>query len=153
MTIIHTHDGQRIAVGTSLVVVICPTCQMHHAIPESLSQRAIEQHSGHPRTLYVHCPAGHRWRFNAPAVSDADRLRRERERSARIQAELDQVAASRRGHKAAATRARAERDRLRARAAAGVCPCCNRQFQQLHRHMASQHPDFPGAPVPTGGDE
>lgn len=25
--------------------------------------------------------------------------------------------------------------------AAGVCPCCNRTFQQLARHMASKHPN------------
>lgn len=32
--------------------------------------------------------------------------------------------------------------RLKNRAAAGVCPCCNRTFQNLARHMAGQHPQF-----------
>lgn len=32
--------------------------------------------------------------------------------------------------------------RMTKRAKAGVCPCCNRTFKQLARHMATQHPTF-----------
>lgn len=32
--------------------------------------------------------------------------------------------------------------RITKRAKAGVCPCCNRTFQSLAKHMATQHPDF-----------
>ena len=32
--------------------------------------------------------------------------------------------------------------RTRKRVAAGVCPCCQRTFQQLARHMAAKHPDY-----------
>lgn len=39
--------------------------------------------------------------------------------------------------------------RITKRAKAGVCPCCNRTFAQLARHMATQHPQFtPEAPEP-----
>lgn len=31
--------------------------------------------------------------------------------------------------------------RMRKRIQNGVCPCCNRTFQNLARHMATQHPD------------
>tara|TARA_A100001201_G_scaffold143757_1_gene147268 strand:- start:18635 stop:19021 length:387 start_codon:yes stop_codon:yes gene_type:complete len=41
----------------------------------------------------------------------------------------------RRGEKAAKTR-------IKNRIANGVCPCCNRTFQNLARHMSSQHPDY-----------
>lgn len=58
-----------------------------------------------------------------------------RERAARDQAEAaERSAIAYKGH---ATR-------LRKRAAAGVCPCCTRSFQNLQRHMASQHPTFSG---------
>jgi hypothetical protein len=30
-----------------------------------------------------------------------------------------------------------------------VCPCCNRSFQNLRRHMATKHPEF-NAPGPGG---
>lgn len=32
--------------------------------------------------------------------------------------------------------------KLRHRAAAGVCPCCNRTFANLARHMGTKHPDY-----------
>lgn len=32
--------------------------------------------------------------------------------------------------------------RITKRAKAGVCPCCNRTFVALARHMASKHPEF-----------
>lgn len=43
--------------------------------------------------------------------------------------------------------ARGQVTRLKNRAAAGVCPCCNRTFHQLVRHMAAKHPDFAAEPV------
>ena len=32
--------------------------------------------------------------------------------------------------------------RLKNRASAGVCPCCNRHFTALERHMATKHPGY-----------
>ncbi|MGI4789231.1 MAG: hypothetical protein ACRYFS_10335 [Janthinobacterium lividum] len=32
--------------------------------------------------------------------------------------------------------------RTKNRIANGVCPCCNRYFADLHKHMSGQHPDF-----------
>lgn len=32
--------------------------------------------------------------------------------------------------------------RLKNRAAAGMCPCCNRHFTNLERHMGTKHPEF-----------
>jgi DNA repair exonuclease SbcCD ATPase subunit len=72
-------------------------------------------------------------------------LKRERDRAARVQAQLDQANAAEKAQRAAKTRFRNERDKLRTRAAAGVCPCCGRTFKQLARHMQSKHPDWPEA--------
>ena len=32
--------------------------------------------------------------------------------------------------------------RIKNRVSKGVCPCCNRYFADLHRHMERQHPDY-----------
>lgn len=32
--------------------------------------------------------------------------------------------------------------RVKNRVSKGVCPCCNRYFEQLHKHMETQHPDY-----------
>lgn len=38
--------------------------------------------------------------------------------------------------------------RERKRVSNGVCPCCNRHFEQLGRHMKNKHPNY--AEVSTG---
>lgn len=40
--------------------------------------------------------------------------------------------------------AKGQLTKTKKRVAAGVCPCCNRTFQNLGRHMAGQHPDYAG---------
>lgn len=37
---------------------------------------------------------------------------------------------------------KAAHTRTKNRIANGVCPCCNRQFMNLHRHMETEHPDY-----------
>jgi hypothetical protein len=32
--------------------------------------------------------------------------------------------------------------RIKNRIAKGICPCCNRQFLDLNRHMDNQHPEY-----------
>ena len=41
-----------------------------------------------------------------------------------------------------AARLEAERKRERIRIHNGVCPCCNRTFTSLARHMAMKHPEY-----------
>jgi Asp-tRNA(Asn)/Glu-tRNA(Gln) amidotransferase A subunit family amidase len=72
-------------------------------------------------------------------------LNRQRELAGYLAAERDQAKAEARGQKAAKTRIKNDRDRIRDRVGAGVCPCCNRTFKQLARHMQAKHPDYPGA--------
>ena len=55
----------------------------------------------------------------------------------RAEAERDLRLAEERSH--SATKGHLTRAKKRHRA--GLCPCCNRQFQDLVRHMASKHPE------------
>lgn len=32
--------------------------------------------------------------------------------------------------------------KVKNRVSKGVCPCCNRYFKNLHRHMENKHPDY-----------
>lgn len=120
---------------TELVVVTC-WCGMPHAIPEELRRFQNSEHED-GRDHFVYCPLGH---THAPA----GKPRWQREREAREAAErtaaarlaaLDQERASHAATKGALTKARR-------RAAAALCPCCNRSFVQLRRHMAAKHPDY-----------
>lgn len=51
----------------------------------------------------------------------------------------------REGHKATERKlsaAKGQQTKLKKRIAHGVCPCCNRSFAEVARHMKRQHPEF-----------
>lgn len=60
-------------------------------------------------------------------------------READIRTEQRRLESERRAH--AATKG--QLTKTKKRIANGVCPCCNRSFANLERHMAGQHPDYP----------
>jgi hypothetical protein len=118
-----------------LSLVTCYKCHIPFGLPEDFETRARRTHE----TFY--CPNGHGQAWTG--TSDLEQARqRARSLETRLTHVKDQLEATERsliGHKAAKTR-------LKNRIAAGVCPCCNRQFQNLHRHMTGQHPDFGSTP-------
>lgn len=120
-------------VTVDLVTATCPSCQMVHAFPRALYDRAQEAKPNY--TLY--CPAGHAWHYRGE--SDADREKRLRQRAEQ------QIAQARdEARDAQAARERAERalKRHKKRSAAGTCPCCQRTFANMAQHMKTQHPEF-----------
>lgn len=139
-------DRERFAGETTLVVMTCPSCGVTYAIPERLDEAARKHNRATQPNNYWSwcCPFGHELSYSGKNEEQRlrDTLDAERRRSGRLAAERDQATASARAHKGAATRARNERDRIAKRAKAGVCPCCNRSFKQLRRHMQSQHPHY-----------
>lgn len=117
-------------VEVTLEAVTC-TCGIQFAAPTHLLTQLREKHT----TFY--CPRGCRQHF--PGESDTERLERElkqakmRETSQRSRAN----ALSRRN-----TALKGHHTRLKKRIGNGECPCCRRNFQNLQRHMKSQHPDY-----------
>jgi hypothetical protein len=109
------------------------------------------------------CPWGHQAHFPA-GKTEAEKLqeqldaeRRQRQRAEQKIAEKDDelkrawATANDQHEQAKHERARANgykghATRITKRAKAGVCPCCNRTFAQLARHMATKHPQF--TPMP-----
>jgi hypothetical protein len=83
-----------------------------------------------------HCPRGHRLRFGESEVEQLKKqLTEERARVQREQARTESAKRSARAYRGQVTR-------VRNRVGNGVCPCCNRTFQNLMRHMETQHPEF-----------
>jgi DNA repair exonuclease SbcCD ATPase subunit len=114
----------------------CHTCGVPVWLPESRFKicKADEKQS-------FYCCNGHSLVFRD---SEAVKLRREleQERSRREQAEREAKSAR---HSAAT--ARGKLNAAKTRIGNGVCPCCNRTFQNLMRHMQTKHPDFKNAEV------
>ena len=122
-------------VGT-LKVTSC-WCGIQLAIPSDLHAIATRQ-----KDFTVWCPLGHKYIYGDTTEDKLDEERRRRQEAERQkQATRELLEFEQRSH--AATRGHVTRKKKQlARVKEGVCPCCNRTFKQLARHMKSQHPEF-----------
>ena len=101
--------------------------------------KRFQKASANNRTSF-YCPRGHHLRYGK---GELDRLRDELAASeARGSARLKRLRSERRSH--SATKGHVTRQKKRA--AAGVCPCCNRSFVALAKHMKTKHPDYAAEP-------
>lgn len=82
---------------------------------------------------------GHSWVYKGENLEQ--KLKRREDELARTRADRDQVKASNRALKGVVTR-------TKKRVGNGVCPCCNRTFQQLARHMEAKHPEYADSATP-----
>jgi len=122
----------------SMETVLCTRCGLLYALPEALIDAARKKGNGE---ITWRCPnnscSAENWGYHGK--SEVEKAKEEakwqRDRAARLSVDLDQTKASLRSQKGATTKAKK-------RHAAALCPCCNRSFVQLQRHMASQHPNY-----------
>lgn len=126
-----------------LVVVTC-WCGINHAVPENLRSHQQRCHDDGREVPSIYCPLGH---SHAPAGKSRsaklrEELEAEKNRRARAQAQADRERARADETERRRVAQKAATTRLGKRAKAGVCPCCNRTFKQLARHMAGQHPEY-----------
>lgn len=118
----------------------CAKCKCEVSLPEELYNSAR-----HSKEISFHCAYGHSMHF-PQGLSEEEKLRRERDRLAQRVAERDDEIRAQRERAEAAERrgaaARGQVTKIKNRVGHGVCPCCNRTFENLARHMTSQHPAF-----------
>lgn len=112
-------------------IVSCYACGTTIAIESSLYAALLEN-----KKLFW-CPQGHEQHFTGKNLKEQlaeTKAQLESEKKKREWAEQ-----SARAEKERADRALAAKKRLRKRVKNGVCPDCNRTFQNLQRHMATKH--------------
>lgn len=102
-------------------------CNLTFAFTREFYNRVHNDHS------WWYCPRGHQQHYNGQ--SDAQKLQQARVRE---QALNDQLTAAIRD--AEDTRIALMRDR--SRYVNGVCLCCKRSFENVRRHMQTEHPDY-----------
>jgi hypothetical protein len=121
------------SVVTTYVIIDCFKCGALFGLPNDVNDELLAR----GRTFY--CPNGHGQHYTN---SLQKQLQDERDRSARLNARLDQE----RAHSNAVERSRratkGQLTKVKKRVANGVCPCCNRSFADLAAHMKSQHPNY-----------
>jgi|ERR1041384_335707 hypothetical protein len=134
----RVRDGFVYSGDTNLVVMTCPVCGVMYAIPQTMQENAYRKGNG---KIEWCCPNGHQLGYHGPSAIEQERdraqaaLKRAQERAAAERDLREHTEYKLRAQKGATTRAKK-------RHAAGLCPCCNRTFQQLQRHMATKHPDY-----------
>ena len=111
-------------------VVACQNCHVEFAIRPS-HDASLRKHGDD-----FYCPNGHTLTYGE---GEADKLRRERDRLKQRLAQKDDTIQHLEGSIAAH---KGQITKLKNRASKGVCPCCNRTFQNLARHMKTKHPDY-----------
>lgn len=108
----------------------CVGCAMHWMQPKFFD----DQRRRDKKDFY--CPNGH---AQAYRESEADVLRRERDRLQQRLAQKDDEIRDLEGRRRAAL---GQVTKLRKRVGNGVCPCCTRSFANVERHMRMKHPEF-----------
>ena len=90
------------------------------------------------------CPAGHAQQ--SVVASDTEAARKDAEKYRKLwqdeQRYAAAVVAERNDVRRKLSAAKGALTRTKKRVANGVCPCCNRTFQNLSRHMQGQHPGY-----------
>ncbi|MES1926529.1 helix-turn-helix transcriptional regulator [Salinisphaera sp. T31B1] len=106
----------------------CCNCGMPFAMTADFKRRRLSDRKE------FYCPAGHPQHYTGK--SEAQKLRDELEHARRYAARQLTRASVAENQRDEARRAHR---RMRKRIQNGVCPCCNRTFQNLMRHMQDQH--------------
>lgn len=109
-----------------LVVTSC-WCGIQYAVPRDFYRWHCDD-----KSRPSHCPLGH------PGYIRTTTQQRLEQAEARERHLADQLHAA----EAEAEARRVQLIRDRHRFANGVCPCCNRSFENVARHMKTQHPDY-----------
>jgi septal ring factor EnvC (AmiA/AmiB activator) len=113
---------------TTLAKTHCGACGVPFAMPSNLLTNARENSK-----IWFWCPNGHQLHCSE---DECDRLRT---KNAQLERQLANRDEDVRAAKAALTATKGELTKVRKRIENGVCPHCHRSFQNVKRHMATQH--------------
>ena len=132
-----------------LIVTYCCNCGM----PFGLSADFHKQRKEDARSFY--CPRGHQQYYTHKERLE-DKLRQAqqeltlaREDIDYWQSEAEEQAGRATVAKRQAAAAKGQLTKVKKRVGNGYCPCCNRQFINMQRHMAAKHPEYKEGDTPV----
>lgn len=128
-------SGSQLHASNTLVVEICGVCQCMFAMPKSMQEDS--RNTGD----WFWCPKGHRIHYMETTVQKLEKeIQQERQQKDQIQAELWEQQEIRKSAERSLKATKGVITRVKNRVSKGICPCCNRHFDNLCRHMKSKHP-------------
>jgi hypothetical protein len=130
--------------STDLTTIVCGSCGGIYAIAERYRHQKHEQ-GGFWNCPYCRCSWGfgtsENARLKAQLATKEREVEQERKRKEWAQQEARVTERRRRALKGQITK-------VKKRIGHGVCPCCNRSFENLRRHMTTKHPAYAKAGAP-----
>lgn len=133
----ETHTATR-----ELTVIDCGECGGSYAISEPYREK--KQETGGFWTC-PYCKCGWGYSEDKTDLAKAKEAQRKAEQSRDYAWQAAREEREKHGHTERRRRAeKAAKTRLKNRVGKGVCPCCNRHFVNLQRHIEGQHPEFAG---------
>lgn len=135
-----TEYKRKVYVERTMHIIECARCGIDFGIGDEYMSARRKDHG----TFY--CPSGHpNW---YPEDNTEERLRKDLERARKRAQDAWEYTERERQRRLTAERQRAaakgQVTKIKNRVGKGVCPCCNRTFQNLGKHMAGQHPEWVG---------
>lgn len=118
-----------------IVIESCCECGINFGLPELLKDQLLENGSS------FYCPNGHKQFYTQKTSlekklrSKENQLKVEREYSSRLYEEKEEF-------KKKVAAQKGQKTKILNRIKNGVCPHCNRSFEDLHNHMKTKHSDF-----------
>lgn len=119
-----------ISMFVTVVETSCTIC----SIPFAVSKTYWDH--GQERGGDLYCSAGHCMTFGTGSLEKA------KQEAVRLRAQLDQAKAHAESLERSRNALKGEVTKVKKRVGKGVCPCCNRHFANVERHMQTQHPDL-----------
>jgi hypothetical protein len=123
--------GQTFTTASSLIVETCCNCGVIFGLGAEYKQQRQFDH------LNFYCPNGHPQQY--VGKTEAEKLREQLAWEIKRGNQWRDTAAA---NERACRAQKAAKTRLKNRIANGVCPCCQRSFVNVQRHIAGQHPTF-----------
>lgn len=123
----------------SLELVSCCSC---HAV-FGLEQQAHRTYKENHHFFYCpYCKADLFFRGKSKTEELRDELNSAHTCLVRERASHDQTRADRDTERRRSASYKGHLSRTKKRIGKGVCPCCNRYFANVHKHMANKHPTY-----------
>lgn len=121
----------KLSESINLETLECANCAVVFAVPVRFIAQRREDHQN------FYCPSGHVNYY--PYETEAEKLRKQLSDQVRAA-----TAMAERAKRAEQKQAELEKQILatKKRHAAALCPCCNRSFVQLRRHLQTKHPEY-----------
>lgn len=124
--------------NVSLVAVECYRCGIIFGLEYEYNSNRLDDKKD------WYCPNGHAQHYTGKTEADKlrERLAEQERRTSSLREDLRYTREQRDAAERRRAAAQGQVTKIKKRVGNGVCPCCNRTFANVARHMASQHPDY-----------